>query len=77
MRILIKENQKVKLSLWLPSGPLVLNTFLRYFRYEGKRFPKEKRKLIMQQIKRLRKFHKPLVLVDIEQKNGDKVLIKI
>ncbi len=31
----------------------------------------------MQQIKRLRKFHKPLVLVDIEQKNGDKVLIKI
>ncbi len=77
MRILIKENQKTKLSLWLPSGPLVLSTFLRYFRYEGKRFPKEKRKAILQQIKRLRKFHKPLVLVDIQQKNGDKVLIKI
>jgi hypothetical protein len=77
VRILIKENQKIKLSLWLPSGPLVLSTFLRYFRYEGKRFPKEKRKAILQQIKRLRKFHKPLVLVDIQQKNGDKVLIKI
>ncbi len=77
MRIFIKENNKIKLSLWLPSGPLVLGTFLRYFRYEGKRFPKEKRKLILQQIKRLRKFHKPLVLIDIEQKNGDKVLVKI
>lgn len=77
MRILIKENQKIKLSIWLPSGPLVLNTFLKYFRYEGKTFPREKRKLLIQQIKRLRKFHKPLVLVDIQQKNGDKVLIKI
>jgi len=77
VRILIKENQKIKLSIWLPSGPFVLNTFLKYFRYEGKPFPKEKRKRLMQQIKRLRKFHKPLVLVDIQQKNGDKVLIKI
>ncbi len=77
MRILIKEKHKVKLALWLPSGPLVLNTFLKYFRYEGIQFSKEKRKLIMQQIKRLRKFHKPLVLIDIEQKNGDKVLLKI
>jgi hypothetical protein len=77
MRIFIKENNKIKLSLWLPSGPLVLSTFLRYFRFEGKRFPKEKRKLILQQIKQLRKFHKPLVLIDIEQKNGDKVLVKI
>jgi len=77
VRIHIKEKHKGKLSLWLPSGPLVLNTFLKYFRYEGIQFPKEKRKLIMQQIKRLRKFHKPLVLIDIEQKNGDNVLLKI
>jgi hypothetical protein len=77
MRILIKEQNKTKLSLWLPSGPLVLHTFLKYFTYEGKKVSPQQRKVIVQQIKQLRKIHKPLVLIDIEQKNGDRVYIKI
>jgi hypothetical protein len=77
MRIYIKENQKVKLSLWLPSGNLVIATFLRYFQIEGKKFSASQRKAMMRQIKQLRKVHKPLVLIDIEQKNGDRVLVKI
>ena len=77
MRILIQDGHKTKLSLWLPSGPLVLNTFLKYFRFEGKKVSPQQRKVIVQQIKQLRKIHKPLVLIDIEQKNGDRVFIKI
>ena len=77
MRILIQDGHKTKLSLWLPSGPLVLNTFLKYFRFEGKKVSPQQRKFIVQQIKQLRKIHKPLVLIDIEQKNGDRVFIKI
>ena len=77
MRILIQEQNKTKLSLWLPSGPLVLRIFLKYFTYEGKKVSPQQRKVIVQQIKQLRKIHKPLVLIDIEQKNGDRVYIKI
>ena len=76
MRILIKENHKTKLSLWLPSGNLVIRTFLRYFEVDGVRFNLEQRKAIMAQIKMLRKLHRPLILVDIERQNGDVVLIK-
>ncbi len=77
MRILIKEQNKTKVSLWLPSGPLVLNTFLKYFTYEGKKVSSIQRKTILAQLKVLRKLHRPLVLIDIEQKNGDRVYIKI
>jgi hypothetical protein len=77
MRILIKENHKTKLSLWLPSGNLVIRTFLRYFEVDGVRFNLEQRKAIMAQIKTLRKLHRPLILVDIERQNGDVVLIKL
>jgi hypothetical protein len=77
MRILIKEQNKTKLSLWLPSGPLVLNTFLKYFTYEGKKVSPVQRKMILNQVKMLRKLHRPLVLIDIEQTNGDRVYIKI
>jgi hypothetical protein len=77
MRILIKEQNKTKVSLWLPSGPLVLNTFLKYFTYEGKKVSPVQRKMILNQVKMLRKLHRPLVLIDIEQTNGDRVYIKI
>ncbi len=77
MRILIKEQNKTKLSLWLPSGPFVLGTFLKYFTYDGKNFDIKTRKLLVKQIQLLRRIHKPLVLIDIESKNGDKVFIKI
>ncbi len=77
MRILIKEQSKTKLSLWLPFGPLVLKTFLKYFTYEGKKVSPLQRKMILDQVKILRKLHRPLVLIDIEQKNGDRVYIKI
>jgi hypothetical protein len=77
MRILIKEQNKTKVSLWLPSGPLVLNTCLKYFTYEGKKVSPVQRKMILNQVKMLRKLHRPLVLIDIEQTNGDRVYIKI
>ena len=77
MRILIKENHKTKLSLWLPSGNFVIRTFLRYFEVDGVRFNSQQRKAIMTQIKTLRKIHRPLILVDIERQNGDVVLIKL
>jgi hypothetical protein len=77
MRILIKEHNKTKLSLWLPSGPLVLKTLLMFVTYEGKKVSPQQRKIILEQVKILRKIHHPLVMIDIEQKNGDKVFIKI
>ena len=77
MRILIKEQNKIKLSFWLPSGPIVLKTFLKYVTYEGKRINKPQRQLIYKHIQALRKFHRPLVWIDIEQKNGDRIFIKI
>ncbi len=77
MRILIKEQNKTKLSLWLPSGPIVLRTFLKHFTYDGKKMDATQRKLLVKQIQLLRKILKPLVLIDIESKNGDKVYIKI
>jgi hypothetical protein len=77
MRILIKEQNKTKLSLWLPSGSLVINTLLKNVKFEGKKLSSQQRKFFVQQIKELRKIHKPLVLIDIEQKNGDRVYIKI
>jgi hypothetical protein len=77
MRILIKEQNKTIVSLWLPSGPLVLNTFLKYVTYEGNNVSPLQRKMILEQLKVLRKLHRPLVLIDIEQKNGDRVYIKI
>ena len=75
--ILIKEQNKTKLSLWLPSGPIVLRTFLKYLTYDGKKMDATQRKLLVKQIQLLRKIHKPLVLIDIESKTGDKVYIKI
>jgi hypothetical protein len=77
MRILIKEHNKTKLSLWLPSGPLVLKTLLTFVTYEGKKVSPQQRKTILEQVKVLRKIHRPLLWIDIEQKNGDKVFIKI
>jgi hypothetical protein len=77
MRILIKEQHKTKLILWLPSGPRVLNLILKYAKFEGKKVSPEQRKNLIQQIKVLRKIHRPLVLIDIKQKNGDSVFIKI
>jgi hypothetical protein len=55
----------------------VLNLILKYAKFEGKKVSPEQRKTLIQQIKVLRKIHRPLVLIDIKQKNGDSVFIKI
>jgi histidinol-phosphate/aromatic aminotransferase/cobyric acid decarboxylase-like protein len=77
MRILIKENNRTKFSLWLPTSNLAIAAGLRYIDIDGKKLSREKRKMIMKELKRLRKIHKPLAFIEVFEKNGNYVLIKI
>jgi hypothetical protein len=77
MQIVIKENNKLRFFIWLPSHPTILNLILKVAVIDGKKFSKETRKKLIMGYKNLKKLHKPLVLIDIDSASGEKVLIKI
>jgi hypothetical protein len=77
MRIIIKEQHKTKFSLWLPTSNLAIGMALRHLNIDGKTLPLEKRRAILKALKRLRKIHNPLAYIEIFEKNGNYVLIKI
>jgi hypothetical protein len=54
-----------------------LNLILNVVVIDGMRFPKVTREKIIRQYKKLRKIHKPVVLIDIDSASGEKVFIKI
>ncbi len=76
MIISIRQKGKHKLSFWLPSSPLLINTFLKFVTFEDKKIPKDTRIKIVRQIKKLKRYHKPLILVEVESKDGDQVYFK-
>jgi hypothetical protein len=76
MKLRIK-NGKTNLRLWLPSGNITVSLLLRSIKIDNKRLTRDVRAKIMHVIKEARKFHKPLLLVDIESAKGEKVFIEI
>lgn len=77
MRIYIRSQQRTKFRLWLPSGPIVIRIFLRLLKIEGVKFNKQQRDRIYQEIKQLKKAKVPVLELDIQEKNGDRVWMKI
>jgi hypothetical protein len=76
MIISIRQKGKHKLSIWLPSSPLIINTFLKFVKFEDKKIPRASRLKIVKAIKKLKRIHKPLILVEIQSKDGDQVYLK-
>lgn len=77
MNIHIKENNRTKFFIWLPSNPTILNLILKVVVIDGMKFPKVTREKIIIAYKKLRKIHKPVVLIEIDSASGEKVFIKI
>lgn len=76
MKLRIK-NGKTNLRLWLPSGNITVSLMLRTIKVDNKKLSKNVRSKIIDVIKEARKYHKPLLLVDIESAKGEKVFIEI
>lgn len=77
MRIIVKDKHHTKLSLWLPTSNFALGVALKHFVVDGKKLSPEKRRRLLKEFRHLRKFHKPLIDIEIIEKNGTYVLIKI
>ena len=77
MTIVIKHNQKTRFAFWLPSGPTVVNLFLKFLVIDGEKVNKITRRKMVSIYKVLRKYHKPVALVEIESSTGDHIVIKI
>ena len=78
MRILVREENRTVINLWIPSGPYFVGFFLRWIRNDqGKRLDAQTRKKITTTYQRIRKHHKNLVIADITSKDGTKVFIKL
>lgn len=77
MRIIIKERYRRKISLWLPSSLWIMKVFLSVAKVDNKQFNKEERRRLIVEMKRLKKMHKPLVLIHVIQHDGDEVFISI
>jgi hypothetical protein len=78
MRILIREENKTVINLWIPSGPRLIGLILRWVRNdEGKRIDSATRKKLVSTYRKIRKLHKNLVIADITSKDGTKVFIKL
>lgn len=77
MNILIKENNKTRFFIWLPSHPTIFNVILRVAVIDGKKFPKETREKMISVYKKIRRLHKPVISIEIDSASGDKVYIKI
>jgi hypothetical protein len=76
MKLRIK-NGKSNFRVWLPSGNLIISLLLRVVKIDNKRLNKDIRKNLLSAFKEARKYHKPLVMIDIESSKGEKVFIEI
>lgn len=78
MRILIRDNKKTVLNLWVPSGPRLIGFILGFVRTdEGHKLDLETRKKIVTTYRKIRQYHKNLVIADITSQDGSKVFIKL
>jgi hypothetical protein len=76
MKLRIKSG-RTNLRLWLPSGNLIISFMLRFVKIDDKRLDKDIRKKLLLAFIEARKYHKPLVMIDIESSKGEKVFIEI
>ena len=78
MRILVREENRTVINLWIPSGPRFVGFILRWLRNdEGETMNADTRKKIVMTYQKIRKHHKNLVIADITSKDGTKVFIKL
>ncbi len=77
MKIIIKSEKSPKLTLYLPSGPIVMNLLLKSINIDGFKLNKDVRKRIIKELKELKKLHQEVLLIDIETAKGEKVFVKI
>jgi hypothetical protein len=76
MKLRIKSG-KTNFKLWLPSGTLTISLLLRVAKIDNKRLSKDVRRKLIAAFNETRKYHKPLVMIDIESSKGEKVFIEI
>ena len=76
MKLRIKSG-KTNLNLWLPSGTITVSILLRAIKIDNKRISRDIRRKLLAAFKEARKYHKPLVMIDIESSKGEKVFIEI
>jgi hypothetical protein len=76
MKLRIK-NGKSNFRLRLPSGVITVSLLLRAVKVDNQRLSKDIRKKLLSAFKEARKYHKPLVMIDIESSIGEKVFIEI
>ncbi|GEM_PF-1103366 len=78
MRILVREEEKTIVNIWVPSGPAMLRFILRFAPIDnGRKLSKDLRDRLIETYKKIRKYHKNLVIADITSKDGTKVFIKL
>lgn len=78
MRILVREEEKTIVNIWVPSGPAMLRFILRFVPVDnGRKLSKDLRDRLIETYKKIRKYHKNLVIADITSKDGTKVFIKL
>ncbi len=78
MRIHIRDEGKTIINIWIPSGTLLLRMVLRWVRFEdGARINKQTRQKIITIYRNVKKYHRQLVIADIESKDGTRIFIKL
>jgi hypothetical protein len=77
MRIWVKENNKVKFWLWLPSWIWIMNEVLRHAAIEGAKLSRVQRKKIISAIKLSKKNSKYIADINIQSHDGIQITIKI
>ena len=78
MRIHIRDEGKTVIKIWVPSGAWLLRIILRWVRLEnGTKINKETRQKIITIYRHVKKYHRKLVIADIESKDGTRVFTQL
>lgn len=77
MKIIVKEKGKTKVFLWLPSYSFIIRAALKRAKLDGVSLTKSQIDQLMEAIRVTKKYHRTILDIDIQSKNGESVFVKI
>lgn len=77
MRIEIKNQNKVRFWLWLPSWIWIINEVLKHIKFDNKKIGIIQRKRIISAIKIAKNKSRFIADIDIQSHDGNKIRVKV
>lgn len=77
LKFWMKTEEGKRYRFILPDGPIVMRFLLKKIMEDQGNFDQAKYRAFMKAYRKVKKLHPHLVLVDIDSKDGSKILIKL